>query len=93
MSSNQPTDEGKRHVDRWREAQTDLSTAKSRLSTAECELANATAALGKWMCPADAKVGEKFCVWYGDSLIEVELSVTGSYKVSARNRGRSLNRS
>ncbi len=85
------THEGKAHIERWQRAVTQLADAKSAVNRADCELSNSTNALGKWLTPDDAKEGEKFCVWYGDSLIAAESKGNHSYAVTMRKRGRSLN--
>lgn len=70
--SNDVTREGREHIERWQRAVTKLADAKSAVNRAECELSNSTNALGKWLAPDDAKEGEKFCVWHGDSLMQAE---------------------
>ncbi len=84
------TREGKDHIERWQRAVAELAAAKGAVNRADCELSNATNALGKWLMPNDAKEGEKFCVWYGDSLIAAESKGNHSYTVTVRTRGRSL---
>lgn len=87
--SNDVTSEGERLIKAWEGAIEDERRAKSALNSAECHLANSKNALGKWLVPSDAKEGEKFCVWYGDSLIQAELVRMGEYKLSIRSRGKS----
>lgn len=74
----------------WSRAVSQLEAAKSAMIKAECELSNATNALGKWLMPDDAKEGEVFCVWHGDSLIQAENKGNSRYAISVRKRGRSL---
>lgn len=50
-----------------------LSSLKSR-EAAKRKLAD-------WLLPKDAKVGEKFCIWYGDSLIQVSIINEGPPRV------------
>lgn len=91
----EPTLEGIKLVKAWQAAEEYLARNKQEVVRAECDLSNAVTALGRWMCPGDVKPGEKFCVWYGDSLIQVELLTpdapgvaASTYKISVRARGR-----
>jgi len=88
------TGEGKRLIERWEQAKKGLEYAKSQVNSAECELANATNALAKWMLPEDAAPGEKICVWHLDALIQVEASKDGMHDaiVTIRKRGREYQR-
>ena len=67
----EPIKEGRDLIERWQHATEALARAKSQVNSAECELTNAINALGKWMLPPDAKKGEAFCIWWGDSMIQV----------------------
>lgn len=81
----------RRLIEAWEHAQQRVETARRELSRAGCDLDNAIIALGKWMRPDDAEVGEVFCVWWGDNLIEVTvkgLSGNGSYDIRVRTRGK-----
>lgn len=60
----------------------DLLKAERRLQTTEENLA-------MFLLPEDAKQDEKYCVWYGDSLISATDAEAG-YEVSIRKRGKSL---
>lgn len=84
------TREGRNLIDRWSRAVSQLKAAKNAVTRAECELSNATNALGKWLMPDDAKEGEKFCVWHGDSLIQAENKGNRHHAISVRKRGVSL---
>ena len=88
----EPTKDGKDYIDRWTAAQEEVRRCKSSLNSAECEMSNSTNALGEWMMPNDAKNGEKFCVWYGDSMIQVVKQVNGDYDITVRARGKALAR-
>lgn len=92
VSDTDPTSAGRHHIDRWQAAQRSVERARSSLNREEVELANATAALIKWLTPDDPRFGEKFSVWYGDSLIQVEVTALTPLdgKVTVRLRGRSL---
>lgn len=92
MASNEVTSEGERRIKRWENAINDERRARSDLTSAECERENAATDLGKWLVPSDAKEGEKFCVWYGDSLIQAEVvgnPVNNNFKLTIRARGKS----
>lgn len=88
--------EGEQLVKSWRYAQERLAQAKSEVNRAECDVLNTTNALGRWLAPGDAKAGETFCVWYGDSLIQCFVryapsdGVAGDFEITVRKRGRSL---
>lgn len=97
MSSNndQPmksTAEGNAKIEAWKEAQKRLERARREVNSAECDLANATNALGKWLMPPDAKQGEKIAIWYVDSLVEATMVDLHSFEVSLRYRGREWGR-
>jgi hypothetical protein len=84
------TSDGESLVKRWLAATKELELRKSSLNRAECEMKNSSNALGKWLLPNDAvEIGEKFCVWFGDSLIEATVTKNDP-KVRIRNKGRSL---
>ena len=86
----EPTSEGKNHIDRWLAAQEQLRRCKSSLNSAECEVSNSTTELGKWMMPNDAKDGENFYVWYGDSIFQVVKKPNGDFEITVRTRGKAL---
>lgn len=81
--------EGEQLIKRWMGAVEAEKTAKRNLNSAECSVTNTRNALGKWLMPDDAKTGEKFSVWYGDSLIEVTVT-NADPELRIRNRGKSL---
>lgn len=90
MAQDEASTEGARRIERWEQAKKSLERAKSAVNSAECELANATNDLAKWMLPEDAKPGEKIGVWHLDSLIQVEASKDGMHDavITIRKRGR-----
>ena len=93
MADGAVTAEGTRLIEGWQHAIEAVERCRRDLNSADCRKANAEIALGRWLVPGDAKVGESFSVWYGDSLITAEvidLSGNGTYKISVRKRGRSL---
>lgn len=79
------------HIKRWKFATEQVADLKQQLNKAECEMRNSETALAKQLLPGDAKANEKFCVWYGDSLIAARHN-NGSHFVELRTRGRSWNR-
>lgn len=88
---NEPTADGKRLIDAWMGTEQEIDALKRNLSGAECRRSNAINALGKWMMPEDAKDGEVFCVWYGDSLISVTpRNNKMDFEIKIRKRGKSL---
>lgn len=89
--------EGANYVEAWQRAKDRLARARDEVNRAECEVRNAEIALGRWLAPGDAKVGESFSVWYGDSLITGEVvqpattpGAGGEFKVTIRKRDKSL---
>lgn len=104
VATGDVTREGERVIQRWLDAQEDVKAAKSALTRAECEDANAHSALAKWLMPSDMKPGEKIGVWVGDSLFQVELverkaypagvggepHITHEPKVTVRTRGKNF---
>lgn len=92
MAEDTTTSEGVRLIKDWERAKRSLENAKSAVNSAECDLANATNVLAKWMLPSDAAPGEKICVWHLDALIQVEAGKepTSQYDaiITIRKRGR-----
>lgn len=84
--------DGATKIKNWLGAQQFVERAKSRLNSDECALRNAETDLARWMLPEDAQMGEKICVWFGDSLVQVECTsrVPLDGKVTFRTRGRKL---
>lgn len=85
------TRDGKALVTRFGDAEIALKHASDEKNRAECELANAITALGKFMCPDDAKQGEKFSIWMRDSqdqerMLEVTYRGLGDYHVAWRSK-------
>ncbi len=64
--------EGMELIKTWESARKNEINARHALNRAETELMNAHDKLAKWMLPHDAKPGEKFGVWVGNDLIQVE---------------------
>lgn len=88
------TNKGEELVKRWRAAEKQVSSCREKLLEAQRELQSAEEYLAMWLLPEDAKEGEQFCVWYGDSLIAAkelpEGDERGNYEVTTRKRGKSL---
>lgn len=59
-------------VSRWERAAQAVERAKAEVNRCECELANATNDMVKYLTPADAHQDEKFNIWYGNGLITVQ---------------------
>lgn len=79
------------HVKRWKLAAEQVRNLKRQLNKAECELRNSETALAKCLLPDDAMANEKFCVWYGDSLIAARCN-NGHDSVELRTRGKNWDR-
>jgi hypothetical protein len=87
----EPTRDGEHFIKAWLGACESEKLAKGELNRAECNTHNTRSDLAKWMVPGDAKPGEKIAIWYGDSLIQVEVAHPGKdHSVTIRTRGRAL---
>lgn len=64
--------EGLDLIKAWENAKSAEMRARHELHKCETALMNAHNALAKWMLPHDAKPGEKFGVWVGNDLIQVQ---------------------
>lgn len=84
------TSQGQHLIGNWLAARRRKERAATEQENAAAELAEQTNALGRWMAPEDAQIGETFCVWHGDSLIAVRYTGADTYSVSVRKRGKSL---
>ena len=89
------TDECERLIKAWRDTIDLTSSLRNELNRAETDRRNAAVALGRWLTPGDAKAGETFCVWHGDSLISAEVitpsttpAAGGDFRIGIRMRGR-----
>ena len=80
--------DGKHLIESYLACEREVAHAKSRLNSAECDMANAKNALGKWLCPTSAVDGEKFCVWHCGHLIEAVREDQNTYKITIRERAR-----
>lgn len=90
--SGDVTAEGEQKILRWLRAQEAQRRAEGELNRSQCDTTNARNDLASWMVPGDGKPGEKICIWYGDSLIQVEVGEPGQdHTVTVRKRGRALN--
>ncbi|MCK5608221.1 hypothetical protein KAR91_40440 [Candidatus Pacearchaeota archaeon] len=85
------TREGEDLIKRWKSATEQMRDLKRQITKAETELLNSEIHLAKWLLPDDAMTDEKFCVWYGDSLIAARQS-DGRSTVELRTRGKNWDR-
>lgn len=67
------TSEGQRLVTAWLRCVDEHRRKQQAVYDAARDVSEAEAALAKWLAPPDAKPGEKIAVWFGDSLIQVEV--------------------
>lgn len=79
-------------VKEWVDAHSRVQRLRSEINRQECNAANATIALARFLIPTGVKtqVGEKFCIWFGDSLIQVEIGDNGNHNVTIRMEGKSI---
>lgn len=79
-------------IRRWERAEQRLDAARREVSAAQCELANATNALGKRLDPGDMADGETIAIWMrvgtGDreDLLAIKKRGESDYSVSIRTR-------
>lgn len=79
-------------VKRWVQAQQRVERSRNELNSAECELSNATNALGKHLVPKSGKQGEQFGIWVsgecigipGDRIIQIVLKGISDYELAWR---------
>lgn len=85
----QPVKQTRDYIDRWQSAVDHLKSLGQQVTSAQCELANATSDLGRHMAPKDAKKDEAFNIWFSDGLLEVTMSAevgNGTFDVRWRQR-------
>lgn len=80
------TRETEEKVSRWITAEKNLEECKRMVSSAECEVANATNDLGKFLTPEDAIKGEYFNIWYGNGLIAIVKDDHHKFKITWRKK-------
>lgn len=82
------TTEGQRKIEAWHGAMVHQTRCARELKSAQDTVKHWEGDLGKWMCPADAKPGESFSIWFGDALIEVtkNKNLTRPYTIKLRRR-------
>lgn len=73
-------------VREWLEAGKEVRDLGRRLNSAQCRLANAEIALGKWLVPADQPYGTSFNIWYGSGIIEAMCVECGKYTIKWRKK-------
>lgn len=76
------TADGKILIQAWLAAQERVARLTTQVQEARKDVGTAEVALAKWLMPEDARPGEKIAVWFGDSLIQVEVG-----GVVSRNQG------
>jgi hypothetical protein len=86
------TSEGDRLIKSWLLALSKVKRVETELCSARFILKSTEADLAKWLMPDDVQPGEKIAVWYGDSLIQVEVihEKLGGPSVTIRKRGHKL---
>ncbi len=72
-------------IRQWSRANKSVQDAHRDLNSAQCERTNSQNELGKFLCPDNAKEGEKFNIWYGSSLLEVTYEGNNDYAVMWRS--------
>ena len=80
---NDVTSEGQRLIGQWLRCVDDHRRKQQAVYDAFKDVNESEAALIKWLAPTDAKPGEKIAVWFGDSLIQVEMG----YDVPSKQDG------
>jgi hypothetical protein len=70
---NDVTSEGNRLISQWLRCIDDHRRKQQAMWDAQKDVNESEAALIKWLAPPHAKPGEKIAVWFGDSLIQVEM--------------------
>jgi len=83
------TSKGEELVKTWLAAKKRVELVRADLEKALRELQTSEERLAIWLLPDDAKCDEKYCVWYGDSLISAQ-EKEDNYEVSIRKRGKSI---
>jgi hypothetical protein len=73
MSDGDVTSEGGRLIAAWLNCVDNHRRHQQAMWDAFKDVQQTEAALAKWLAPPDAKPGEKIGVWFGDSLIQVEV--------------------
>lgn len=66
-------------INDWQKAKVRVEQTEKAAVVAKQDLMQAEQVLAEWLVPKDAKGGEKFCIWYGNSLIQVAVSKKKHY--------------
>jgi hypothetical protein len=82
------THEGERLIKDWQECVRNYADRKKDAERAHAELLVIEKNLANWLLPEDAMTLEKYCVWYGDSMIAAYRLADGTLKVGVRKSGR-----
>jgi hypothetical protein len=80
--------EGVRLIKEWEQAVAYLKAAQSSECQARNDLTAATRALGTWMLPPDAKVGESFNIAHGTAYLQVDYLSTNTFDIRWRGNRR-----
>lgn len=83
------TGDGESLLRMWRATQQRLGVAQMEAARAAADALKAEDDLARWLLPPKVKAYEKAAVWFGDTLIEAQLTGEGG-KVSIRHQGRAL---
>lgn len=73
MKDGDVTSEGKTLIANWLRSVDEHRRRQQSVYDAYSDVQSSEAALAKWLAPPDAAPGEKIAVWFGDSLIQVEM--------------------
>ena len=86
------TSDGSIQIRRWVRANIRVRAVKNGLRSAEFDRDNAALDLAKFLLPDDPEPGEKFAIWFGDSLIECVAPILNGRAgtVSVRQAGKSI---
>jgi hypothetical protein len=94
MDSNSVDQEVAAKVKMWLHTRRNAERLRLQLVDAQNAAEVAEKELAKRLLPMDAKGGEKFCVWFGDTLLVAEAGVMGwaNGVVRVRTEGTTLGR-
>ena len=91
MPTTEPTQKGRELIEAWHRARMHKRALERKLTKAHNEALTTEQALAEWLLPTDAKHEEKFCMWYGDTLVQA-WHESGYKYVDIRTQGRDLMR-
>jgi hypothetical protein len=82
------TRDGRILIEDWENCVSALKSARSAECQAVNNLAAATRAIGKWMLPPDAKVGESFNIAHGTAYLQVDYVSVNTFEIRWRGNRR-----